>query len=270
MKRIALLAGSGYLPLLWLQEAGKQGYEVVAISLASPKEEEALRPLVKKLYSLPHASWRLLLDILHKEDVQEIVSLGAFDKRMLFKGCLKDWQLLKILWGVRKSDQGIIAALLAQLDKEGIRLLAQQEILQDFMAPLGTLAGPTSISPSLQKDIQLAWQQAKDLSALAIGQVVVVKEGLTLALEAAEGTDATLKRAFDLAGGGYTVAKVAWPNSPAENHELPAIGEETMDILLATKAKALVLEAHKVILLEASKILKKANDSGLLVLAREE
>lgn len=270
MERVALLAGSGSMPLIWAKAARKRNLEVVAISFANKEEQAALRPMVTRLYPMSSVNWREFLAIMRRENLEYLTALGKFDKKIILKGLIKDLYLLKIIAGLKgKSDDQILNAFVAELNKEGIKVLPQREILTDLLPRPGILAGAVSLPADLKGDIELAWQLAKAISRLGIGQVVAVKEGIVLAVEALEGTDATIRRATALAGEGIVVAKVAWPDSPGHGMELPVVGQTTLAGLLEGGARALVIEAHKTMILNGKDFLRTAREAGLLVLAKE-
>ncbi len=271
MERVALLAGSGSMPLVWAKAARERNLEVVAISFAGKEEQASLSPLVARLYPMSKPDWQGLLAILRQENLQHVTALGKFDKKVILKGLIKDLHLLKILAGLKgKSDKQILNAFVAELNKEGIEVLPQREILADLLPRPGILAGDDSLPGDLTADIELAWRLAKGISRLGIGQVVAVREGIVLAAEALEGTDATIKRALDLGGKGIVVAKVAWPDLPNRGLELPVVGQTTLAILAEGEARALVLEADKTLILNGKDFLRTAREVGLIVLAKED
>ncbi len=270
MKRVAILAGSGSMPLVWAKAAREHNLELVAISFAGEEEQAALRPLVARLYPMKSADWQGFLTIMRQENLQYLTALGKFDKKVILKGLIKDFHLLKIMAGLKgKSDKQILQAFVAELNKEGIKVLPQREILADFLPRRGVLVGDDSLPVDLMADIDLAWRLAKDISRLGIGQVVAVKGGMVLAVEALEGTDAAIKRAVDLAGKGIVVAKVAWPDPLDHGLELPVVGKSTLAILVEGGARVLVLEADKVLILNGQEFLQTAREAGLIVLAKE-
>ncbi len=263
MKKIGLLAGKGDMPGLWIKSARARGFEVFVIALPGAEDLESQADgfhLLKKI------DWDYFLDLLSEKGIQQISAAGRFDKKLLFKALGDGKNLFRLLGAVRnRSEEEIINILVGDLEKKGIRFLPQKEFLQDFIPPRGILAGENP-DKKLKGDLDFAFERALRLSEMGIGQTVAVKEGVVVAVEAMEGTDRTLERARELAGEALVVAKVGW-REDFRRIEQPVVGPDTVDLLIKIKARALVLEAGRVMLLDGPGQIKKAGQNNLLIVA---
>jgi DUF1009 family protein len=159
------------------------------------------------------------------------------------------------------SVNGLLGGLARRLAEEGITLLDSSVLLQDSLCPLGVL---TSRAPTAaeSEDLRVGAQAARQVASLDIGQTVVVKGRVVVAVEALEGTDAAVRRAQALAGGGLVVVKMASPTQD-RRFDLPVIGTDTITTLRECQVSCLGVEARTTILLDPEALLTSANQAGL-------
>ncbi len=265
MKKIGLLAGTGEMPRLWINSARGRGYEVIVLALPGTEDLEAFADAFHRLEKI---DWDYFVDLLQQEGLEEIAAAGRFDKKLVFQALGRGKNLLRLLGAVRnRSEEEIINILVGDLEKKGIKVRSQKEFLQDFIPSPGILTG-TAPDDDLKGELDLALNRALQLSKLGIGQTVAVKKGMVVAVEAMEGTDRALKRAYELAGEELVVAKVAW-REDYRQIEQPVVGPDTLELLIKIKARALVLEAGRVMLVDGPEVIKKAKENRLLIMAEE-
>jgi len=266
MKRIALLAGAGRLPIIFSDEARKNGAQVIALAikgLTSPEIEEH----VDKVYWDEITEGARVLEILKNEKINYAVMTGKVPKTILFNKKLKfDSESTKLLKNtIDKKDYAILKMVASRLGKIGVRILDSTLYLKKLLLKKGVL---TSRVPSEKEwqDINFGKKIAKELAGMDIGQTVVVKDKAVLALEAIEGTDRTIKRGGELGKGDVVVVKVARPRQDMR-FDVPAVGPETIDSLIKGGAKVLAIEAKKTLVVEKEKLIEKANNAGITVVA---
>ena len=167
----------------------------------------------------------------------------------------------------RGKERTVLGAIGDELKAIGVELLPAYRFMEDTMPAPGLLSrrAPTERE---QLDIALGLQAAKATSALEIGQTVVVKEGVILAVEAFEGTDETMLRAGKLGGAGAVVVKVARQGHDMR-YDIPVVGLRTLGVLKKIKAAVLAVEAHRTILLEREQIIEGADKQNLAFIAVE-
>jgi DUF1009 family protein len=112
----------------------------------------------------------------------------------------------------------------------------------------------------------VGWKVAKEIGRLDIGQCVVVGGGSILAVEAVDGTDATIKRGGKLGNGSAVVVKVCKPNQ-GERFDVPAIGVDTIRTMSAAGACVLAIEAGKAIVFDRKEMIGLADQHGIAIIA---
>jgi hypothetical protein len=210
-----------------------------------------------------------ILKYFKKEEVHETVFLGTITKTRIFKDILPDLKALT-LWNKIdiKQDDAILRAIAAALEKEGIQVLESTLYLQDLLFPVGVL---TRKKPSgeQRRDIEFGWKMARETGRLDIGQCVVVRDRTVLAVEAIEGTDATVKRGGMLGREKTVVVKVKKPNQDFR-FDLPATGLKTIETMQEVKASVLAVEAGQSLLFDKETVIEQANKAGIVIVGIEE
>ena len=264
MKRIGLIAGSGQFPLIWVREAKRQGYEVTAVGHIGETEEE-LETLADSLVWVQLGELNKIIKVLKKAGITETALAGGIRKTRMFKDVKPDLRALNLLARVgAPKDDALLRAISDELASDGIRVVESTVFLSSLLTPQGPL---TSRMPSREeeKDVAFGWKVVKELGQLDIGQCVVVKRQTVLAVEAIEGTDETIRRGGRLAQKGAVVVKACKPQQDVR-FDLPAVGKQTIAVMLEVGATALALEAGRTIMLEKELLIKKADESGISVI----
>ena len=283
--KIGLIAGNGRFPLLVLEAARAQGWEVV---VAAIKEETS--PSIGSLgaaavHWLSLGELSRLIETFKREGIDRAIMAGQVKHKQIFSSIKPDWKLAKLLLslGTRNTDS-LIGAVAHVLAEEGICLMDSTSLLEPLLARPGTLTARAP-SPAEQNDIAYGRAVARHLAQYDIGQTVVVAEGACIAVEAMEGTDATIARAgqimasldenspecsLDPASGtlrrALTVVKVAKPKQDMR-FDVPVVGVRTIETMQGAGASCLALDAGKCLLLDGDKILVAANAAGVAIVA---
>src|SRR5258708_18651454 len=274
--RLGLIAGNGKFPLLVIDAARAQGFEVVVAAIkeeASPEIEDRGAASVHWL-SLGELS--KLIETFQREGVQRAIMAGQVKHKQIFSAIRPDWRLAKLLLclGTRNTDS-LLGAVAPVLAAEGITLDMSTALLEPLLVKSGVL---TRRAPTEQerKNIDYGRAVARQLAQHDIGQTVVIAESACVAVEAMEGTDATITRAAHIIASlrgdastlsrALTVIKIAKPNQDMR-FDVPVIGVKTIEVMQAAGATCIALDAGKCLLLEGEKILDAANAAGLTVVA---
>ena len=262
---IAIIAGAGHFPFHVAQEAKRQGRSVIALGV-SGWVDHTLSSRVDAFEEVAVGQLRRLIDRLKSHGVRHAIMAGKVTKDVLFdRQTMFDADALRALQGVREmSVPALLGAIGARLAQEGITLLDSSTFLSDSLCPPGVL---TARAPRAEEaeDIQVGLRAARAITTLDIGQTVVVKSGVVVAIEALEGTDATIRRAGTIAGPGLTVVKMAAATQD-RRFDLPVIGSDTIAILTASGATCVALEAGSTLLLDRDALLAAANAAGLCII----
>jgi len=263
MEKIGLIAGNGRFPQIFAENARRMGLEVIAVA----HEGETLPELEKyadKVFWIRVGQLSRLIKIFHREKVTDAVMAGGIKKTRLFSGARPDLRSLMLLAKVKaRYDDNILRAVAQELEDEGIRMRESTLYLTPILAQEGAMTNrpPTKRE---QEDIRFGWKVAKAIGQHEVGQCVVVKDRVLLAVEAIEGTDETIQRAGRLGGAGAVVIKVSKPHQDLR-FDVPAVGPKTIDSMKSVQATVLALEADKTILLDKDLMLKQASEADISV-----
>jgi UDP-2,3-diacylglucosamine hydrolase len=276
MERIGLIAGNGTFPLLVLDAARAQGFEVVVVAIkeeASPEIEDRGAASVHWV-SLGELS--KLIEAFQREGVRRAIMAGQVKHKQIFSAIRPDWRLAKLLLSLTtRNTDSLLGAVAKVLAEEGITLESSTGLLEPLLVKSG---GVTRRAPSEQerKNIDYGRAVARQLAQYDIGQTVVIAESACVAVEAMEGTDAAIERAGHVMGSlrgdastlsrALTVVKIAKPNQDMR-FDVPVIGVRTIEVMQAAGATCLALDAGKCLLLDGEKVLDAANGAGIAVVA---
>lgn len=262
-ERVGLLAGNGRLPFFVVRGIRAAGCEPVVLGLA----EEVDPLLAEEVPGMEYVSVGRLGEIvrrLHALGVRRLVLAGKVQKTLLFADIEIDKELRALLDALpRKNDDAILGAVVDYLARAGITVLPQAEFLSDLLAPRGVLSRRAPDERE-RADILFGFAMAKEIGALDFGQSVVVKDRAVLAVEAAEGTDETIRRGGRLGRGGAVLVKVSKPQQDPR-FDVPTIGPETIACALEAGLSALAVEAGKSFFLQREEALRAADRGGLAV-----
>jgi DUF1009 family protein len=265
MKIIGLLAGVGRLPVEFARAARGMGFTVIAIGLV-PGTDEELDRVANKTHHISVGQLQAIITTLKEEGVTEVTMIGKVTKELMFAGAVAlDSRIQKLLASLTdNSDDTIMLAFVRELAMEGLGILDQTALIRSFMPGTGVL---TQRKPTQeeQADLDFGFTMAKEIGRLDIGQTVVVKNCAVMAVEAIEGTDACIRRGGELGRGGVRVIKVAKPNQDMR-FDVPTVGPNTIESMLAAGATALAMEADKTLLVDRQAVLKIANNHGITIL----
>ncbi len=261
-----LIAGNGILPVEMAKNAKKNGFEVVAISLSSDNHKE-LAKYCSKVYSFAPGQVDSIEKTLVDEGIKQLTFLGKVSKTMLLKRLKLEPKAIQLLKEMKKlNDDAIMLKIVEEMEKIGITILEQTIFIKSLMVQKGNL---TKLTPDEKQlaDIEYGYKTAKQMGQLDIGQSVVMKDRMILAVEAIEGTDKCIKRGGKLARKkGCVVVKVAKPNQD-KRFDIPAVGITTLKTMKKYGANVLALESGETITVEQSKMIEYANAHNIIIMA---
>ncbi|KKQ49326.1 MAG: hypothetical protein US69_C0007G0075 [candidate division TM6 bacterium GW2011_GWF2_38_10] len=229
---IAVIAGTGRLPIHACQNLIHKNEPFFVISLFPQNNEQELRNAVDdkaEVVVLPFFKVQAILDVLKKRHTTKLLFIGKVDKQNLLSNVKLDWLALKLLASILcKSDSAIMEKLISELEKHGISVISQADVLGGLMVEPGVLCG--SLNKEIAASIELGITTAIKLSECDIGQTVIVKDKMVLALEAIEGTDACIQRGIALGKNNIVICKAARANQN-KKFDLPTLGPSSLESL---------------------------------------
>jgi DUF1009 family protein len=279
---LGLIAGEGELPKLVARGARQAGRSVAVVGLRGCADPE-LRELADRF------CWRGIVQLgrwiraLRRAGCREVIMAGRVRKSTMFAGprWLQWLQYLPDLTSIRvwyfhardKRNDTLLRAVADELERRGLRVVDSTKYCPEALVEAGVLTPggtrPLSEAPAaVLADAEFAWPLLKQIAGMDIGQSIAVKEKEVIAVEAIEGTDKLIARAGELCPqGGWTLVKVAKPNQDMR-FDVPTIGPETIENLHQARARGLVVEAGKTILLERERTLQLAGKYRISVIGR--
>jgi DUF1009 family protein len=262
-ENIGLIAGKGQFPLLFAQAARQQGVAVIAVAHRG-ETDPALESLVHELHWIYVGQLGKIIRIFKAAGVGRAVMAGGISRGRLFKEFRPDWRALSVVRraGAGKDDR-LLRAVAAEMEQEGIVIAPSTLFLDNLMATAGKLSRRAPNPEELQ-DMELGVQVAKELGRLDIGQCVVVRRQVVVALETIEGTDETIRRGGVLAGPGAVVVKVSKPGQDLR-FDVPAVGLDTLKTMREVKAAVLAIEAGKTLIFNRDEMQEIADQAKIAV-----
>jgi len=267
---LGLIAGEGRLPSIVAAGAKRARLKIICVSLAN-NAEPALAGEVDVFYKVAVARPGTWIRKLRKHGVTRTVMVGRVAKSKLFTPWrilryLPDWRAFRIYyWRLRrksKLNNSLLSAVADELASGGIILENSTVYCKEHLATEGVMT-QTQLGPSVKDDIKFGWQIVKKLGELDIGQAIAVKEREIIAVEAIEGTAEMIERAGQFCkSGGWTLIKTSKPNQD-ERFDVPCVGPDTIRSLAKNRAKCLVVEADKTIIIDKAETIKLANQLGI-------
>ena len=274
--RIGLIAGNGKFPLLVLDAARAAGYEVVVVGIKEETFPDIEDHGAASVHWVSLGELSKLIETFQREGVRRAIMAGQVKHKQIFSTIRPDWRLAKLLLSLTtRNTDSLLGAVAKVLAEEGITLENSTWLLEPLLVKPGVL---TRRAPSEQerKNIEYGRRVARQLAQHDIGQTVLIAESACVAVEAMEGTDATIERAGGIMRSlhgdastlsrALTVVKIAKPNQDMR-FDVPVIGVKTVEVMQAAGATCLALDAGKCLLLDGEKILDAANAAGITVVA---
>jgi UDP-2,3-diacylglucosamine hydrolase len=274
-EKLGLIAGNGRFPFLVLDAARAQGLDVI---VAAIKEETfpEIESHGAAVHWLSLGELSKLIETFKNEGISRAVMAGQVKHKQIFSSIRPDWRLAKLLLNLRtRNTDALLGAIAKVLADEGITLENSTALLEPLLAKPGVL---TRRSPTDQenKNIEYGRAVARHLAQYDIGQTVVVAENACVAVEAMEGTDATIERAGRIMASldatastlsrALTVIKIAKPNQDMR-FDVPVIGVKTIEVMRLAGAGCLAVDAGKCLLLDGDAIITAADTAEIAIVA---
>jgi DUF1009 family protein len=274
--KLGLIAGNGRFPFLVLDAARAQGLAVIVAAIKEETFPEIESHGAAAVHWLSLGELSKLIETFKKEGVRRAVMAGQVKHKQIFSSIRPDWRLAKLLLSLRtRNTDALLGAVAKVLADEGITLENSTSFLEPLLTKPGVLTkrGPTEQE---RKDIDYGRAVACHLAQYDIGQTVVVAEAACVAVEAMEGTDATIERAGQIMASlvsgpstlsrALTVVKIAKPNQDMR-FDVPVVGVKTIEVMRKVGATCLALDAGKCLLLEGDAIADAADGADIAICA---
>ena len=277
-KTLGLIAGNGRFPFLLLDAARALGLRVVVAAIKeetdAEMDERATHDAGVRVHWLSLGELSRLIEMFKREGVTRAVMAGQVKHKQIFSSIRPDWRLAKLLLNLRTRNTDMLLGAVAKvLEDEGIELLSSTAFLEPMLAPVGVLTerGPDEME---RGDMEYGVKVARGIAGFDLGQTVVIAAGACVAVEAMEGTDATIERAGEIfrtlaeeastLERKLTVVKVAKPNQDMR-FDVPVVGVPTIEVMRAAGATCLCVEAGQTLLFDREAMVAAANAAGISI-----
>lgn len=262
-ERIGLIAGNGRFPIIFAQNAKRLGYSVSAVAHIGETAAE-LEEHVERIHWIKIGQFNKLIRVLKEDGVRQAVMLGGIKKTHVFTTVLPDFRALSVASRLRQlKDDAILREVAAELESEGIHIRESTFGLRGILVEEGPMTR-RSPSPKEWEDLRYGWEVAREIGRLDIGQCVIVKDRVLVAVEAVEGTDEAIRRGGALAGDATVVVKRSKPQQDLR-FDLPAVGPATIETMESVKASALAVEAGRSVMLDREAMVANAERAGIAI-----
>jgi UDP-2,3-diacylglucosamine hydrolase len=278
--RLGLIAGNGRFPFLLLDAARAHGLTVVVAAIKEETEpeidERATKDAGIRVHWLSLGELSRLIETFHAEGVGRAVMAGQVKHKQIFSSIRPDWRLAKLLLSLRTRNTDMLLGAIAKvLGDEGIELISSTQYLEPLLAQEGVL---TRRAPNETEAADIAYGRtvARGIAGFDLGQTVVIAAQACVAVEAMEGTDATIARAGELframddegeastLSRSLTVVKVAKPNQDMR-FDVPVVGVATIAAMAAAGATCLALEPGRTLIFDVEAVVDAANKSDISI-----
>lgn len=256
---ITVIAGTGNLPILACKSLFDKGKNFSVVTLFPKDNLEKLKKILPKTISIiaqPFYKVSHILKLLEENKTNQVLLIGKVDKRNLLKQFKLDWLAIKLLSALScKSDTTIMNKIVHELEKRNIQIIPQNKILNSLLISPGILTG--KLTKDLKKEIEFGLQTAKLLSHHDIGQTVIVKDKMILAVEAIEGTNECIKRGILLGKNNIIVCKTAHINQ-SKKFDLPTLGPQSLDQIKKNEIRAIAWQSSQTFISNKQEFIEKA------------
>lgn len=208
------------------------------------------------------------IELLHEHAISDLIMAGRVPHSSVLQYRHFDFRAIKMLArSLNKKADTLLRAVTDELESEGIRVLDSSLFLKSLMPAPGLLTSNRPLNDREMEDVEFGYPIAKVVAGQDIGQTIVVKDKLVVAVEGVEGTDECVLRAGALAGPGCVVVKVSKPNQDLR-FDIPVVGKTTIKSMKAAQCSALVMSAHESLLFDRELVVREAEEADIGIIAR--
>jgi hypothetical protein len=263
---LGIIAGSGVYPLLLADAARTAGVRKIIVAAFTDETSPEITNHADEIEWLRVGQLGKLLNFFREANLRDAIMAGQIAPGNLFS-LRPDFKAMFLLARLKQRNaESIFGAIADQLGEVGVELLPATTFLDHLLAPNELIAGP-KLKEREEEDIRFGFEIARQLSALDVGQTIVVKNGTVLAVEAFEGTNEAIKRGGSLGKKNAIVIKVTKPNQDMR-FDVPVIGTETLRIAAEARVRAIAVEAGRTLLLEKAALIAEADRAKISLLGR--
>ncbi len=261
--KYGLIAGNGQFPILVVDGAKRAGADLFVIAIKEETDPK-IEQIADNVLWVNIGQLGKMISFFKSNGVKQAIMAGQVKHVQIFSGALPDARMLKMLWNLpKRNTDALIGGVASEMAKDGIELIDSTHFIKDQLAQSGVLTKrkPSDIE---QENVDYGLNIANEIARLDLGQTIVVRAKACVAIEAMEGTDATIKRAGELANGKLTVIKVAKPDQDMR-FDVPVIGVPTVEMMIQAGATCLSVTAGKTLIFDREAVLQLADQNKIVI-----
>ena len=262
ISKLLVVAGAGSYPRLVVEGAKRTGVGQVDVLAVKGSCVRATRKLADHVVAFAAGEADKAIAWTAKQDYDGVIMAGQVSPLSLFRGKFDETVLgwLKAL--PVKNAHTIFGKLVEESARQGVKLLPASCFMDNCIPGVGKLT-ERDLTDLEQDDVKRGREVAADVGRHDVGQTVLVKSGMVLAVEAFEGTNAAIRRAGRL-GKGSVIFKAA-----REGHDwrfdIPVVGLKTLKMMKKAGVTALAFQAGRLILLDREQVIAFANRHNMAI-----
>ena len=262
ISKLLVISGAGEYPRLVVEGARRAGVPRVDVLAVKGSCQRATARLGDHVYPFAAGESDRAVEWAAAEGYDGAVLAGQVSPMSLFRGrfdeTVKGWLREMPV----KNAHTIFGKLVSEFEKAGVKMYPASLYMDDSMPGVGALT-VRGLTDAEADDVRRGMQVAADMGRHDVGQTVLVKSGMVLAVEAFEGTNAAIKRAGRLSKGSV-LCKAA-----REGHDwrfdIPVVGLTTIKKMKGAGVTALAFQAGRLILLDRLAVISYADRHGMAI-----
>ena len=262
-----LIAGNGQFPFLVVEGARRAGHSLAVVAIKE-ETDKRIDEIAENVEWVGVGQLGKMISAFKRQGVTKAIMAGQVKHVQIFSGSLPDVRMFKMLWNLpKRNTDALIGGVAEELAKEGIELIDSTYFIPDHLARKGILTkrGPSETEFA---NIDYGLHIAHEIARLDLGQTIVIRASACVAIEAMEGTDATIQRAGQLANGKLTVVKVAKPDQDMR-FDVPVIGRPTIEAMVNAGATCISITAGKTLIFDRDDVISSANKHKIAIVGSE-
>ncbi len=261
--KYGLIAGNGQFPFLVVDGARDQGVELAVVAIRE-ETDPRIDAVAADVTWVGIGQLGKMIGTFKKAGVTKAIMAGQVKHVQIFSGAMPDMRMVKMLWNLpRRNTDALIGGVADELAREGIELIDSTFFIKDRLAADGVMTRRQPTKTELE-NIEYGMHIANEIARLDLGQTIVVRGSACVAIEAMEGTDATIRRAGELANGKLTVVKVAKPLQDMR-FDVPVAGVPTIAAMIEAGATCLSVAAGKTLLFDRQDMIALADANKICI-----
>lgn len=262
--KYGLIAGNGQFPFLVADGARKAGASLAIVAIKE-ETDKRIEQAADDVLWVGIGQLGKMISFFKEHGVSRAIMAGQVKHIQIFSGALPDVRMLKMLWNLpKRNTDALIGGVADEMAKEGIELIDSTYFIKDQLAAEGVLTKRMPDATELG-NIEYGLHIAHEIARLDLGQTIVVRAKACVAIEAMEGTDATIRRAGELANGKLTVIKTAKPDQDMR-FDVPVVGIPTIETMIAAGATCLSVTAGQTLIFDRDPMLTLADKNKICVI----